>query len=253
MESEAEQEKVCAVGSAQFCHGHSTFPALPECCVPSARAQGSVTTVPTLRKAFPCPQACQPSFLSFLSGTTPVGRSFNTFVTGSSMKMLLVILICDWQLSIIALSHCLASLSFVSLVTPAILCLFLWMSKVSPTIAHKKQLAPRSHWWNSCCFGKFCQRVAHSLPTWRGPPDSSCLLTGAGLESVQHPTSLAWHGRAFCASGLRQGKGKQKGGFVIEKVAFYRDWSHTVKFQQTYSGMYVSHVVRRVNRKTICG
>lgn len=57
--------------------------------------------------------------------------------------------------------------------------------------------------------------------------------------------------KTFGTSGLRHSNEKQKGGFLIEGIAFYRVWSHTVKFQQIYSGMYGSGLVRRVNRKTV--
>lgn len=150
-----------------------------------------------------------------------------------------VILICGGHLSFIVLPQCLPSLPCVMVgYLPAILCLFLWMSKVSPTTAHRGQLAPRSHWGNSCCFGKCCLGAAHSLPMWGAPPDSSSHLP------------LMAQGSLLC-TWAETGQRKTEGDFLIERIAFYREWAHAVKFQQIYSGVHVPGIIRRVNRKTI--
>lgn len=64
------------------------------------------------------------------------------------------------------------------------------------------------------------------------------------------PTSLLAQGSFLC-TWAETGQQKTKGVFLVEKIAFYREWTHAVKFQQIYSGMHVPGIIRRVNRKTI--
>ena len=93
-------------------------------------------------------------------------------------------------------------------------CVCFWANWV-PTIAPGQHLAPQSSWGNSCGFGKLCLWAAHFPPRGRAPLDGSwgqfCLF------SSQPPHMQR---TAFCASGLWQSHGKQRGGFLLRRWLF---------------------------------
>ena len=147
--------------------------------------------------------------------------------------MLLVILMCDWCPSVIVLSHLAfrgswqsVSFAFCPGWLSQLFCVCFWANWV-----------PTSHTdctWHptvpggiavSCGLGKLCLWAAHSLPRGRAPLDGSwarvCLL------STQPPHLQRG------ASGLWQGYGKQRGGSLLRRWLFIREWCHTVKFHRS--------------------
>lgn len=124
----------------------AVFPTVPDCWVPSARAERRAAIFPRYtihpqESLFWCSSGTlsRPSFPS-ISGTIHLGYSFNTLVTGNSMTVLLG----DTKLWLTHFSHCpfsswyprklTVSLLYLWpwLIISAILCLLLWMSKLSP-------------------------------------------------------------------------------------------------------------------------